>query len=208
MTIKDFGAFLKLDDDNELDIFLPLHEQITQLKLGQNLLVMICFDAKRDQYYASQNIDKHLQEIDYDNHFHEGQEVTGVVYAFTPLGAKVAVNKTHVGLVFKEEVFQDLHLGSKVKAYIKSIREDGRLNLALQKQGYLNVIGDSKQKLLAGLRAADGKLPFNDKSSSEAIRDKFHMSKTVFKQALGALYKQKRIKFTEDGIELVTHPGK
>ena len=49
---------------------------------------------------------------------------------------------------------------------------------------------------------AGGRLPFSDKSPPEQIREKFGISKKAFKQAIGSLYKQRRIEIKDDGIEL------
>jgi predicted RNA-binding protein (virulence factor B family) len=148
-------------------------------------------------------MDKELLEKVEDGVFEKGQQVDGEVKFFSPLGANVAINSTYLGLLYQNEIFQDLQIGDKVKVYIKNIRPDKKVELTLQPQGYKKVIGGSTERILSELKAAGGSLPFNDKSDPQAIYEKFQMSKKNFKQAIGALYKQKKITIQPTGIKIV-----
>jgi len=130
------------------------------------------------------------------------QEVDAEIYAFTDLGVKVAINDEYTGLVYANEMFGDYHEGQRLKAYIKCIRLDGRIDVSLQPKQDRHVFS-AADKILAHLKAAGGRLGFNDTSSPEDIKKEFQVSKKVFKQAIGRLYKEHKIKITGTGIELV-----
>ncbi len=132
-----------------------------------------------------------------------GQFVGGVVYKFSPLGVNVLVDNRVEGILYKNELFEKLNIGDKVKVFVKKVREDGKLDLALQKGGYKNSIDDSVNTIIALLTDAGGFLPFNDKSNPEEIQRRFRMSKKKFKDALGLLYKKRKIEIKTDGIKLM-----
>lgn len=144
---------------------------------------------------------EHLQQEAEKGVFKDGQEVDIVIYGFTDLGVKVAINDTYSGLAYKNEIFQELHSGQKLKAYIKCVREDGKIDVSLYPAEGKRVAAAS-EKILDMLRKIGGKLPFNDKTPPEEIQKHFQVSKKVFKKAIGVLYKQRRIKITESGIEI------
>ena len=144
----------------------------------------------------------HLKETVGPDVFKKWQEVDVEVYTFTDLGIKVAVNDEYIGLVYKNEIYAEYRKGQKLKAFIKSVREDGKIDISLQPDKGRHLFSTS-DKILEQLEQAGGKLRFNDASSPEDIKNKFQISKTVFKQAIGKLYKQRKIKITDEGIELV-----
>ena len=143
-----------------------------------------------------------LKEIVEPGVFTQWQEVDVEIYAFTDLGVKVAINDEYSGLVYGSEVYGDYREGQKLKAYIKLIREDGKIDVSLQPKKGSHVFSTT-DKILEHLKAVGGKSGLNDKSSPEDIKNEFHVSKKVFKQAIGRLYKQHTIKITNTGIELV-----
>lgn len=134
--------------------------------------------------------------------FTEWQEVDVEIYAFTDLGIKVAINDEYAGLVYGNQVYEAYQEGQKLKAYIRFVREDGKIDVSFQpKQG--RHVASSTDKIIEHLKAAGGESGFNDKSSPEDIENEFQVSKKVFKQAIGRLYKQGKIKITDKGIGLV-----
>ena len=143
-----------------------------------------------------------LKEIVEPGVFTEWQEIDVEIYAFTDLGVKVAINDEYSGLVYGSEMYGDYQEGQKLKAYIKLIREDGKIDVSLQPKKGSHVFSTT-DKILEHLKAVGGKSGLNDKSSPEDIKNEFHVSKKVFKQAIGRLYKQHTIKITGTGIELV-----
>ena len=145
---------------------------------------------------------KHLKETVGPGVFTQWQEVDVKIYAITDLGAKVAINDEYTGLVYGNQMFDDYREGQKLKAYIKFVREDGKIDVSLQPEQGSHIISTT-EKILEHLKAAGGKCGFNDESSPEDIKNEFKVSKKVFKQAIGKLYKQHKIKITDKGIELI-----
>jgi len=143
-----------------------------------------------------------LKEIVEPGEFTQWQEVDVEIYAFTDLGIKVAINDEYSGLVYGNQVYDNYKEGQRVKAYIKAIREDGKIDVSFQPKKGKHVLSTTDQ-ILEHLRTAGGKSRLSDKSSPEDIRNEFQVSKKVFKQAVGKLYKQHKIKITTTGIELV-----
>ncbi|KAA3597977.1 MAG: type I-B CRISPR-associated protein Cas8b1/Cst1 [Calditrichaeota bacterium] len=144
----------------------------------------------------------YLKETVDEEIFTQWQEVDVEIYAFTDLGIKVAINDEYTGLVYGNQVYEDYRLGQKLKAYIKLIRDDGKIDVSMQPKQEMNVLLTT-EKILDHLMENGGKSEFNDKSSPENIKKEFQVSKIVFKQAIGKLYKHHKIKITNQGIELV-----
>jgi hypothetical protein len=131
----------------------------------------------------------------------EGQAVSLVIAEETDLGFKAVVEHAHWGLLYRSELSADLVPGDELTGYIRSVREDGKIDLRLDPEGYQRV-APLAQQILAALEAAGGSLPFNDKSPPEAIRETFATSKKAFKQALGTLLRKGRIHFIEGGFAI------
>jgi predicted RNA-binding protein (virulence factor B family) len=145
---------------------------------------------------------EHLKETVGPGVFIQWQEVDVEIYAFTDLGVKVAINDEYTGLIYGNQVYDEYQEGQKLKGYIKFVREDGKIDVSFQpKQG--SHVFSTTDKILEHLKAAGGKSGFNDKSSPEDIKNEFQVSKKVFKQAIGRLYKQNKIKIADKGIELI-----
>lgn len=132
----------------------------------------------------------------------EGDKVNLVIGVQTALGYTVLINENHEGLLYNNEVFSDVEEGMKTVGYIKKLREDGKIDVALRPQGFKQVIDEDVEKILAKLEEK-GYLLLTDKSSPESIKFHLQMSKKAFKKAIGKLYKERKIVLTEDGIELV-----
>ena len=145
---------------------------------------------------------KYLKETVEPGVFTEWQEVDVEIDAFTNLGIKVIINDEYIGLVYGNQVYKEYQEGQELKAYIKLVRDDGKIDVSLQpKKG--RHVSSTTGKIMEYLEIAGGKSGFNDKSSPEDIEHAFQVSKKVFKQAIGSLYKQGKIKITDTGIELV-----
>ncbi len=132
-----------------------------------------------------------------------GQEIIGVVDRFSPMGINVILDECNEGLLYNNEVFRHLRKGERIKVYITDIRADGKITLSLQQQGYKNFIDSATNQVLHALQQSNGFLPLTDKSSPEDIYYNLQMSKKRFKDAVGALYKARKIDITSDGIKLV-----
>jgi uncharacterized protein len=183
------------------DLLVPLSQQRHEMELGHSYLVKVLFDPDKGIAATTYFEDYLAYEAFY---FREGQAVTLLIADSTDLGIKAIVNHTHWGLLYKNEVFRPLKKGQKINGYIKHIREDDhRIDLSLYPPGYAKVEGIT-DKILTKLRQNQQFLPLSDKSSPEEIYAYFGVSKKVFKQAIGALYKQRLIVIEEQGIRLVT----
>ena len=142
-----------------------------------------------------------IEHVDPDK-FDRWEEVNLEVYAFTELGMKVAINEKYTGLVYRNQMYDKYEEGDKLTGYITGVREDGRIDVSLQPDKGRHVHSISGE-ILSYLKTVGGKAPLGDKSPPEEIKREFKVSKKVFKQAIGSLYKQRKIKISKDGIELV-----
>ena len=134
--------------------------------------------------------------------FAQWQEVDVEIDAFTDLGVVVVINDEYIGLVYENQMYEDYYEGQELKAYIKLVREDGKIDVSFQPDKGTLVLSTT-DKIIAHLEAAGGKSGFNDKRPPKHIEYEFQVSKRVFKQAIGKLYKLGRIKIVADGIELI-----
>lgn len=194
---NDYGAFL--DWGLLKDLFVPFSEQEGKMVKGNSYLVYVTIDRKSYRIYASARLDKFL--IRTKPPYETDEEVDIIVWRRTDLGWKVIVNGNHSGLVFANEVFRDLKTGDRLKGYVKRVRTDGKIDIALQRHG---VAGDddSSMRLLSAIEAQRGFLPLNDNSSPDEISSMLGMSKKAFKRAAGKLYKQRLIIIDDDGLRL------
>ena len=196
--VNKFGAFL--DWGLEKDIFVPFKEQARPMEKGKRYLVFAYMDEKTNRIVASSKTNQflHNEELTVE----EGDEVDLIISHITELGINVIINDQHKGLLYKDQVYDDIRLGDRLVGYIKNIRPDKKIDVTLQKMGYQNVEPNA-EKILDELRASRGFLRLNDASHPEDIKTVLKMSKKTFKKAIGALYKEKRIEIKEDGIYLV-----
>ena len=201
LKVKDVaavGAFL--DWGLEKDLLLPFQEQTTKVEAGDWCVVYLKIDPKTQRLVATAKLREHLQQT--SDSLTKGEEVEVMIWEESHLGIKVIVNRTYEGLIFFDDLFQEVAQGDILQGYISIPRPDGKLNIRLGKPGHLN-IEPNAQIILDKLIAEGGTLPFSDKSSPEKIIETFKMSKKSFKKALGALYKQKQITILEERITLV-----
>ena len=126
-----------------------------------------------------------------------------LVYKFTNLGANVIINNKYRGIIYQNEIFSPLKKGDRFTGYIKKLRDDGRIDASLVKQGFTEANAITEKKLIKSLELNNGFLPLNDKSTPEKIKDKLHISKKSFKRATGTLYKKKKILIEDKGIRLI-----
>ncbi|SCA62942.1 Uncharacterized protein SCG7086_AG_00070 [Chlamydiales bacterium SCGC AG-110-P3] len=195
--VTEFGAFL--DWGLEKDLFLPFSGQKKRVEKGDRVTVFLYFDERTERLIASARFKDFIQ---HEITVKEGEEVDLLVDRKSELGYQVIINNLHLGLLFSSEVFRPLCKGDRVKGFIKGIREDGKIDVSLQKQGYTQ-IADAQDQLLRKLRDNGGVLHLTDKSAPEEIARKLQMSKKAFKKSVGALYKQRKIKIESDRIVLL-----
>jgi uncharacterized protein len=134
----------------------------------------------------------------------EGDKVQLIIETETALGYTVLINEEFDGLLYRNEIFQELEENMEVTGYVKTIREDGKIDVSLRPQGFRNVIDSDIDKILHKLKeSSEGFLLLTDKSSPESIKFHLQMSKKSFKKAVGNLYKKKQITIKSDRIELI-----
>ncbi|PID28187.1 MAG: GntR family transcriptional regulator [Candidatus Cloacimonadota bacterium] len=200
LTVKDandFGAFM--DWGLMKDLLVPTMEQQFPLQIGKTYLIYITKD-KRGRLFGTTKFDKYMEN--FPTFIEEGEEVDILIAQETDLGFKAVINNRAWGMIYKNEIFREIKIGNKMKAYVKKIREDGRVDLSLQKEGYERV-KEFADVIFDKLRENNGFIPLNDKSSPEKIYSYFGVSKKVFKKTAGSLYKQKKIEISDEGIRIL-----
>lgn len=181
------------------DLFVPLSQQESRMKVGGHYLVKIYIDEQTGRLAATEKFSKYISNHDLE--VKELEPVDLLIYQKTDIGYKVIINNVHLGVLHYNEVFRELEPGEKVKGFIKHIRPDNKIDVMLGQRGHKRV-EDEEQKIVRLLQENDGYLPYHDKSDPEEIYSFFGMSKKTFKMTLGALYKQHKITFTQTGIKL------
>jgi len=192
------GAFL--DWGLAKDLLLPFSEQRSLPKVGQPVVVHVYLDTKTDRLVASQRISKYFP-TDYPP-YSAGDEVNVLLFGKTEMGYKAIVDGKYSGLLFANQVFQELFYADKVKAYVSEVRRDGKIDLSLYAPG-LGKIDDLESHLEKELASRGGFWDLSDRSPADQINRELGVSKKMFKKALGSLYKQRKITFENDGIRWV-----
>jgi len=193
----DFGAFLDWGLVKEL--FCPFSEQAFKMKAGGWYLVHCYLDEKTDRLVASSKTNRFLDNTELT--VNEFDEVDLIVSHPSDIGMNVIVNKTHMGLIYKDSIFKDLSIGDKLKGIVKKVRPGNKLDIALGQIGFRNIEPNAEQ-IMQELQDNDGFINLTDKSSPEAIKNALQISKKNFKKAVGTLYRQRLIEIKPDGIYL------
>ena len=197
--INQFGAFL--DWGLMKDLFVPVSQQLSSMRLGGKYLVKLYLDKQTGRVAATEKIDNQISNDILT--VKEGEKVKLQVYRESDIGYVVIVNQVHQGLVYKNEVFTHLHIGQMIdEGFVKKIREDNKLDIGIGKQG-VEKLDDDQLKLIQLLKLHKGFLPYHDKSSPEDIYAFFGISKKAFKMNVGILYKAKKITIEDGGIRLM-----
>jgi len=197
VSVTQVGAFLNWGLPK--DLFVPFREQRQPMEEGKMYLVFVYLDTNTKRIAASSKIEQYLDNIPID--YDENEEVDLIIVNETDLGFNAIIDNSHLGILYKNEVFQTLNPGDKVQGYIKKIRTDGKIDLRLDKIGY-EKITSFVDRIIVELQKNNGFLPLTDKSSPEEIYKTFKISKKNFKAAIGALYKKRFITLEENGIRL------
>ncbi|HIF5697852.1 TPA: CvfB family protein [Vibrio parahaemolyticus] len=196
--INQTGAFVNWGI-KEKDLLIPFSEQRARFTAGQNILVYVYTDKASGRIVGTTKFNKWLDKT--PANYEVNEEVDLIIAERSQLGYKAIVNGKHWGMIFPSDVFGKLFIGKKLKGYIKQVREDGKIDLSLQKVGVAKM-DDLSSKIIDLLEKKGGFLPLNDKSSPEAIFDAFLTSKGTYKKTIGGLYKQGKIVIEKDGIRL------
>lgn len=200
LTVKDVnahGAFL--DWGIAKDIFVPYAEQRTGMVKGGKYLVYLLIDDVSGRISATSRWGKHIEK---DADYEEGDEVSLLIAEKTDLGFKAIINNRHEGLIYANEVFSGIQEGDSLRGYIKLVREDGKIDLRLQPEGY-DAVREAMNVIVEQLKSNSGLIALGDKSSPEEIYSRFKMSKKIFKKAIGGLFKDQRIDLSDHEIRLL-----
>ena len=183
------------------DLFIPFAEQQHKLKKGSHTLVKVYMD-NQDRLAGSTRIDHWVK--DESQGLKPRDKVKLIIAEKTELGYKAIINHEYWGLLYSNELYQRVRKGQVLTGYIKRIREDGKVDLTLSQPGYSrNKMEGITEDILSALDENDGFLALTDKSPPEEIYARFKVSKKVFKQALGALYKKRQITLENKGVRRV-----
>lgn len=191
------GVFLDWGLDK--DLLLPLREQTGPLMRGERVVVRVMIDERSQRIVASARLNRHLDLA--PPAYAEDQPVRLLVAGETPLGYNVIVENAHRGLLYKSDLARPLSLGATFQGYVRRVREDGKIDAALDRAGHRRIASNT-DVVLEKLRAAGGRLPLHDDSSPEEIRAALGMSKKAFKQAIGSLFKARKIMIERHGIRI------
>ncbi len=192
------GAFL--DWGLSKDLLVPYNQQQISMTVNKYYLVYVYFDKESQRIVASSKLNRFIEHN--GAKYSVGQAVELSISDITDLGYSAVINNQHWGLLFFADVVTPLKIGQRLKGYIKQIRNDGKINLSLEAQGYDKVVSLST-KILKQLENNNGHLPLSDKSPAELIYKQFNVSKKSFKMTIGSLYKKRLITISKDGITLV-----
>jgi predicted RNA-binding protein (virulence factor B family) len=194
--VNPYGAFVDWGLDK--DLLVPFSEQLHRLEQEEKYLFSLQYDNATDRLYGTMRVKKLLEPCSEDLN---GQEVDIMICEENALGISVIVNNRYDGLIFRNNISKVLPRGSFVKAYVRLVREDGKLDIQFEPLTF-EKFDQASSFLLEELQANDGYLPLNDHSGPDDIREQLGMSKKLFKQAVGKLYKQQKITIEEKGIRV------
>ncbi len=198
ISVNKIGTFL--DWGIMKDLLVPFREQKVTMVENRSYLVYIYVDEESQRIVASAKLGKFLDKVAPE--YAVGEEVDLVIESETDLGYKAIINNQHWGILYENEVFEQLAKGLKIKGYIKKIRTDNKIDLSLHPLGYEKV-DPLTQMILDELKKAGGSIAVSDKSDAEEVYRIFGISKKSFKQAIGALYKRRIISISPEGIKLI-----
>ena len=195
--VNEYGAFL--DWGLMKDLFVPFREQKMRMEIGNSYIVHVHIDEESYRIVASAKIERYFSKDfpEYEN----GDKVEILVWQKTDLGFKVIIDNKFGGLIYADEIFRHITTGDRMEAYIKTVREDGKIDVSLQPAGRRHT-EEFSETLHQYLIDHKGVCDLGDKSPADDIYDRFKVSKKVFKKAIGELYKQHVIIISEEGIKL------
>ena len=197
VSVESIGAFL--DQQQDKDLFLPTNEQTRSLRPGDDVVIAI-YEDRQGRPCSSMRLDKFASPDISDLKLE--QKVELIVFSETDLGYKALINKKQVGVIYKNEVFQELRYGQHLQGFIRKIRDDGKIDLILQAFGNKGS-DDIGLKIIEALEDNKGRLEITDKTDPDVIYKMFGVSKKKFKIALGGIYKKKLITIDDKGITLI-----
>ena len=201
VDVNEQGAFMNMGIGK--DVFVPEREQKRPMKIGHKYVVFLYTDERNERITASSRltdfIDQNLHDLE------EGDEVSLLIFDESDLGYSAIINQKYAGLLYHNEVFENLQPGDERRGFVKKIREENKIDLSLQVIGFRHIL-DLKDTLLLELKENGGIINLGDKSSPEDIYNQLKISKKAFKKAIGSLYKERLVLVSDDSVKLVTDP--
>ena len=197
VTVTKAGAFM--DAGLERDLLVPVSQQLIPMSEGRDYVVYLYLDPN-ERLIGTTKLHKFLDER--AKNMALGDEADLLIVNETELGYKAVINGTHLGLLYKDEVFQALKPGDQVKGFIKGVRDDRKIDLGLKRQALL-ARNELSEQILDFLKANDGTSNLTDYSPPDEIYKQYRVSKGSYKKALGALYKQRLIRVSKDKVSLI-----
>lgn len=191
-AVNKVGAFLDWGLTAK-DLLVPFSEQRVDMQTGRSYIVRVYLDEASQRIVASAKLAKFLNHSEPDYYHREKVEV--LVVQRSDLGYRVIVNNAHWGQIYQNETYQDVNVGDRFTAFVKQVRDDGKVDVTLAKIEKMRV-DDLSDRILQYLEAHGGEMTLTDKSSPDEINNVFQCSKKDFKKALGLLYKQQKITLT------------
>ena len=198
IDINNAGAFM--DWGLPKDLLVPYSEQLKPMEVGYSYVVYVFHDQDSDRIAASTRLQDYLAEESV--WVKPRQAVELLIAGRTDLGYKAVINDQYLGLIFRDDAFRPLKVGERLPGFIKNIRSDGKIDLVIS-QGTLQGDHDLGEQIIESLRASGGVSTLTDKSEPDEIYRTIKVSKKKYKQALGSLYRSKRILLSAEKIQLV-----
>ena len=198
IDINNAGAFM--DWGLPKDLLVPYSEQLKPMEVGYSYVVYVFHDQDSDRIAASTRLQDYLAEESV--WIKPRQAVDLLIAGRTDLGYKAVINDQYLGLIFRDDAFRPLKVGERLPGFIKNIRSDGKIDLVIS-QGTLQGDHYLGEQIIESLRASGGVSTLTDKSQPDEIYRTFKVSKKKYKQALGSLYRSKRILLSAEKIQLV-----
>jgi len=192
-----FGAFMNWGLSK--DLLVPNMFQKTPFQVGEKRFLRVIYDERTHRLVGTEKLGDFFERK--VKGLAVNKEASILIIAKTPLGYKCIVNDKYEGLIYHNEIFENIELGDKRVAYVKTVRKDGNIDLTLRKAG-TKKSGGSSDKVLGLLKQNGGSMPYNYKSDAELIRDTFGLSKKDFKRSLTSLQESDSIEVKDTGIYL------
>ena len=188
VDVNSSGAYMDWGAHRELLIHYSMQEKT--IEENKYYLCYIYADRTTGKILGSTKIKKFIQNDEIT--VQEREKISAIVVNPSDLGYNVVVNHLHYGLIYYSDVFTNLNEGDVLEAYVKTVREDKKLDIVIQKPGH-EAIESTSKKILDYLKKNNGVLNLGDKSDPDDIYHTLQMSKKIFKKALGSLYKQRLV---------------
>lgn len=195
---EDFGCFM--DWGISKDLLVPGNEQKVKMQKYEDYIVRVCLDEKTNRVFGTTKFGVYIEQTEFD--ITEGDHIDFIPCYRNEIGFQVIANKKYLGMIYHNEIYQNIALGKSYSGIVKKIREDNRIDISLQKIGVSN-LHDVKNKILEYLDNHSGNLPVHDKSTPEDIKRVLGVSKKSFKAAIGMLYKERIIEIKDKKVTLI-----